>query len=627
MNLFSEKDSLTSLNLNSDNFFLPYLSKINCSWYYQKYPISLTDNNDLVIVKLAIKQTKKDLKRVIKKINSIEINNENFVPKRNYDFLLENFNQLAVKIVHLKKDFVEASNTFMRIETEQADLVVKRDRLLVEIDRLKSKLTPRPNWYSKCSNYVSCGPKKWQYFVNKYSSDELVDILLNEFIGGNDQTNVKHLLEFDKNIHENMKLCKRDVLLIIHEILSERSQNITKSELKNFIHAYFCRKYEFKDVALKWFSNLMDCLDRFDYEENVYLLKSILNRKIDENIYHRFRNTSNELKALCNAQNTDLIVDENLSVDEIQHQNNFNGVLSRDTSINSVLTRNEKSVSFSTTKFAISKSNIRIPEENLIRILKTKFPAINSLDLRDFINAAKVDLLDKTRKQKLGSALDQYNFDLIVLFQIEKDGSLTEFLMKLKTFLNKARNNYTLKFLQEIISNRNFEINENTIKCDNSDYIIETPTSLDDEKTSTLNTKTDKKVKKKKKKRGKSKKNLKTTLKKLKKKISSKLNFRKKTVKRENKTTTPAIIVKSASMDSITSYDIDIKDQRIYSQMISIDEFRTIIISIDPDISILEIQRYINWIFESKDDLVKISDITIGRAIRKLQNLNCFLHT
>ena len=67
MNLFSEKDSLTSLNLNSDNFFLPYLSKINCSWYYQKYPISLTDNNDLVIVKLAIKQTKKDLKRVIKK--------------------------------------------------------------------------------------------------------------------------------------------------------------------------------------------------------------------------------------------------------------------------------------------------------------------------------------------------------------------------------------------------------------------------------------------------------------------------------------------------------------------------------------------------------------------------------
>jgi hypothetical protein len=60
--------------------------------------------------------------------------------------------------------------------------------------------------------------------------------------------------------------------------------------------------------------------------------------------------------------------------------------------------------------------------------------------------------------------------------------------------------------------------------------------------------------------------------------------------------------------------------------MISIDEFRAIIISIDPDISILEIQRYINWIFESKDDLIKVSEITVERALRKLQNLNCSLH-
>ena len=160
MNLFSEKDSLTSLNLNSDNFFLPYLSKINCSWYYQKYPINLTDNNDLVIVKIATK------------------------------------------------------------------LVFKMS---------KSCLL----W-----------SEKWQSFVNKYSSDELVDILLNEFIGGNDQTNVKHLLEFDKNTYENMKLCNRDVLLIIYEILTERFQSITKSEFKEFIQGYFCNLSLFELLIL-----------------------------------------------------------------------------------------------------------------------------------------------------------------------------------------------------------------------------------------------------------------------------------------------------------------------------------------------------------------------------------------
>jgi hypothetical protein len=620
MNLFNQKDSLTSLNLNSDDFFLPYLSKIKCSWYYQKYPINLTDTNDLVIVKIAIKQTKKDLKRIIKKINSIEIINEQFVPKRNYDFLLENFNQLAVKLIHLKNDFVETHQTFKRIETEQADLIIKRDRLIVETERLKSKLTPRPSWFSKCANHVSCGPKKWQSFVNKYSSDELVDILLNEFIGGNDETNVNHFLEFNKNTYENMKLCKRDVLLIIHEILNERFQSIIKSDLKDFIHAYFCKKYEFKDVALKWFYNLIDCLERYDYEENVSFLKSILNRKIDENIYHSFRNTLNELISLCN---TDFIKNEKHSADEISHQNNLNQILSRDSSINSFFTKNEKSVSFSTTKFPISKSNTRIPEENLIKILKSKFPTINSHDLRDFINAARTDLLDKTRRHKLSSASDQHIFDLNILFQIENDGSLTEFSIKLKKFLNKIRNNYTLKFLQEIISNRNFIISENTIKCENSDYIIESSLSVDDEKSSV-------KIDKVKRKKRKKIKKLKVKLKKLKKKIYSKLRLlkkKKKKVKRELivKTETP-IVTRSISMDSLTSYDIDIKDQKIYSQMIHIDEFRTLVISIDPDISILEIQRYINWVFESNDDLIKVSEITVGRAIRKLQNLNCFVH-
>ena len=129
-------------------------------------------------------------------------------------------------------------------------------------------------------------------------------------------------------------------------------------------------------------------------------------------------------------------------------------------------------------------------------------------------------------------------------------------------------------------------------------------------------------------KRKKRRKKLKIKLKKLKKKISSNLRLKKKKKLKPEiivKTEIP-IVTRSISMDSMTSYDIDIKDEKIYSQMISIDEFRAIIISIDPDISILEIQRYINWIFESKDDLIKVSEITVGRALRKLQNLNCFLH-
>ena len=88
---------------------------------------------------------------------------------------------------------------------------------------------------------------------------------------------------------------------------------------------------------------------------------------------------------------------------------------------------------------------------------------------------------------------------------------------------------------------------------------------------------------------------------------------------------TPPVHV-STSIESITTYDIDIRDRKLYDQTISSDEFRTIILSIDPEISILEMERYVNWIFKSKEDLIKTSDISVGRAIRKLQTLNCFLH-
>ena len=121
-------------------------------------------------------------------------------------------------------------------------------------------------------------------------------------------------------------------------------------------------------MALKWFYNLIDCLERFDYEQNINFFKSIFNRKINENIYHRFRNISNELKFLCNS---DLIKNEKQSSDEISYQNNLNQILSRDSSINSFFTKNEKSVSFSTTRFPVSKSNTRIPEESLIKIFKS----------------------------------------------------------------------------------------------------------------------------------------------------------------------------------------------------------------------------------------------------------------
>jgi hypothetical protein len=641
--------------LTSEDFDRSFITEIKCEWYHKKVSIYLTDKNEILLAKLAIKQTKKDLKGIIKKINTIETSNEHLVPKRYYDLLAQRFDELAVDLIHLKKDFVDLHSRFIKLNNEQADLITSRDRLCVETERLKSKLTPRPTW-SKCSNYFSCGPKIWQSYMNSCSSNELVDILLNEFIGGNDGTNTKHILtpkpigQILEEKYENMKLSKRDVLLLIHEILNEKYQSHSEREsLKNFIYFHLCRKFQLINIALKWYYNLIDSLDRFNYNENVKFFQEILNEKFDENIYHYFKRVSNELNILCNNTIDAVSTNDQASLDDLYSLNGRNSahslseLLTRHTSMYSVLNKSDRgSLKQSNYKMAFGKTNLKITEQNLIKILRNKFKDIKVNDLRGLINAAKIDLINKSRKMRLKAAKALFDdlfedidvFDLNILFQVDEDGTLTEFLTKLKSFMNKERNNYTLSFLKEILIMKKLVIADNGIKFDNADLII-TPEFVDDLRNNNGNifnsVKTVKKVKKKKK--------LKDTFKKLKKKIKSGISLSRKSTKKKLKIVdkmnnsnnddevgaNSIVLEKSSSFDSVSSFNIDIKDGRIYDMLITVDEFKMAILSFDSEISILETQRYIDWVFKS-EDIINRTDIKLGRAIRKLQHLNCFIH-
>ena len=644
------QDSLATITQPlSNDFFLPHLSKIKSEWYYQKFPILLTDSNEFVLVKLAIKQIKKDLKRIINKINTIEISNESVVPKRKYELLTKKYDELAIELIQLKKDFFDSHESFIQIQAEQLDLIVQRDRLIVETERLKSKLTPRPVW-SKCTKYISCGPKLWQNYTKKYSSNELVDILLNEFVGGNDGTNTEHLINCENDTNcENMKLCKRDVLLIIHEILTERFQNLPSREsLDSCIRNYFCRKFYYKNEAIKWYCNLIDSLNRFEYIENVFFFKSYLNGKIDESIYHHFRKISNELQSLWHSMNTNEVINnefDKLSVDDYYNNNSERNSthasqITPNASMNSFLTKNDK-LTFNS-KLNFSKSNLRVPEQVITKLIKNKFQDIMTTDLRSLINAAKIDFLNKPKRIRLKSKpmqddyQDQDMLDLSILFQIEDDGSLSEFLTKLKFYVNKERNNYTLRFLNEVITRKNLILTDNWIKTDNSDnkIILEVgyENKIQIEERITNNPPKIKKTKKKRKVKDKLKKFKKKITSKLfkrkKRKISSKNNLFKKPLEKVliDKSKPEDKLKKSSSIDSITSYSIDINDQKVYDQLITSDEFRLAILEIDSEISILEMQRYIDWIFKSKEDSIKTSEIKLGRVIRRLQNINCFMH-
>lgn len=629
-----------------------FLTKIKSDWYYKNIDIEFVDTNDVLITKLAIKQAKKDLKEILRKINEIETFNSNSVSKREYDDLNKKYFQMSNDLKSIKKEIIEKYDQFRELEREQCYLIKERDRLFYDNKKLKETMTPRPNW-AKCENYYSGGARKWHQLMKTLRSNELVDVLLNEFIGGNDGTNKKHEIlvnESDIRSHilpsnikssekkqPNMKLAKRDVLILMKEIMFEKtnydfkrnSKGIDSEKLKHFIYIYFRKKYQVTNSALRWYTNLIDSIDRFSHDENIKLFKGILNEQIDENIYQSFVKLVCKMHDTC--KNYAIGIQGSKSEADYISVNGSVNVSRRNSTSSVIMDRIEfkKLPGSGITESNVNNSALNLRKKDFISVLKSIFTKLGDNEIKSFLNAVKNDFIDLSRRYENNNedvTLDDYyfeKFDFNYIFQINDDCTHGAFLSALKLYMKELRNNYVFDILNEIIKIKNLNPSLNSIKF--SGGISSANNSLIVDKSNILK-QTRKKI-------FKTKKSSKRKLK--------KITMKKKTAKFTNpkisennnlKVLKSSLDIKhtssiSNSESSIVSYDIEILEPAIYNSAITIDELSECIKKVDPSITKSEIERYNNWVFKAKMNINdEIKALEIGKIIKRLQNLNCFMH-
>lgn len=120
------------------------------------------------------------------------------------------------------------------------DVVKQRDQYYMELESLRRNATPRPEWY-KCAEFIYGGLPRWQEMSVGKSSDEMLQILLQEMTGGDAESGIEGKASEDDEgtetsdgsalMHEAAKAFASLILLIIRVLGVRRTISLEdKSE-------------------------------------------------------------------------------------------------------------------------------------------------------------------------------------------------------------------------------------------------------------------------------------------------------------------------------------------------------------------------------------------------------------
>ncbi|NXU51486.1 TXIP1 protein, partial [Turnix velox] len=253
---------------------------------------------DVVKLTLALKVARRDLTKAQVKLNDMMADYGDAVPRRDFELLEKKYSDLLQEM-KTQQEFLEELQkehetlVEMHRETEQ-----ERDDLSAQLQRVQQNCTPRPDW-AKCSEVVPGGAERWDCLAEGKSSEELVDVLLEEigsgalkemdvFPGWGKGDDVPVYLRHEGEV-ENKKLTKKDVVNILKDVWKEKTaleqQTGKGSSLPEFFLSFLQKKYG-DAAAMEWSYNLYE---NMRLSPSNHLLRSFydtLTGKIDEEQYH-----------------------------------------------------------------------------------------------------------------------------------------------------------------------------------------------------------------------------------------------------------------------------------------------------------------------------------------------------
>ncbi|NXY79148.1 TXIP1 protein, partial [Glareola pratincola] len=273
---------------------------------------------DVVKLTLALKVARQDLTKAQVKLNAMMADYGDVVPRRDFESLEEKYSALLQEVKTLREDFDRLHQEYKTLLEIHRETAQERDDFCAQLQRAQQNCTPRPNW-AKCSEVVAGGAQRWDCLAEGKTSEELVDVLLEEigtgalkeinvFPGWGKGDKVPVYLRHEGEV-KNKKLTKKDVVNILKDVWKEKialeQQTGKRSSLPEFFLSYLQKKYG-DAAAMEWSYTLYENMRLCRSNHVLSSFYDVLTGKVDEDHYHgQNRLISNLQKELAACDSSD----------------------------------------------------------------------------------------------------------------------------------------------------------------------------------------------------------------------------------------------------------------------------------------------------------------------------------
>nr|XP_020844974.1 translin-associated factor X-interacting protein 1 isoform X2 [Phascolarctos cinereus] len=319
LHFLNERDARRILvaDLNELRYQREDMSLAQCPDVWGEDPVKLT---------LALKMARQDLTRTQKELNTMKANFGDVVPRRDFEMEEKKNKELFEMVESLRSDFEEIRKEYDTLLQVHMTIVRDRDEFSRDLQEIQRTSTPRPDW-SKCEDVISGGQERWQFLSQGKSSDQLVDVLLEEIGSGllreretfQGLGSTEDIPEFLRSggFVRNKKLSKKEVVDIIKDVWKERMAEEQEKEKTSTLAQFFLDylKKRFGDAsAMDWSYTIFENVKLFHSSEVMKQFHDVLTGKADENVYLGQRELASYL--LKELTNSDSQNEGNLTPDQ-----------------------------------------------------------------------------------------------------------------------------------------------------------------------------------------------------------------------------------------------------------------------------------------------------------------------
>ncbi|XP_066860450.1 translin-associated factor X-interacting protein 1 isoform X3 [Anser cygnoides] len=145
----------------------------------KRHQVQDVKGEDVVKLTLALKIARQDLTKAQLKLNAMIADYGDVVPRRDFESLEKKYSDLQQEMETLRKDFDQLRKEYQTLLEIQRETAEERDNFFTELQQAQRSCTPRPNW-AKCSEVIPGGADRWGCLAEGKTSDQLVDVLLEE---------------------------------------------------------------------------------------------------------------------------------------------------------------------------------------------------------------------------------------------------------------------------------------------------------------------------------------------------------------------------------------------------------------------------------------------------------------